>query len=88
MRNDATSDPWRMIVGRPRVWQGGGLSLLGALWLTLAGFGSEPWRWIVGGAWIVIGLFNLAVAISDRRHGRGRYAPTPLVVRAPERPQA
>ena len=86
MSNEATNEPWRTIVGRPRIWQGVGLTLLGALWLTLAAFGSEPWRWIVGAAWVVIGVLLLSVAVFDRRHGRGRYAATPLVVRAPERP--
>lgn len=86
MSNDATNEPWRTIVGRPRVWQGVGSTLLGVVWLVLAALGTEPWRWIVGSLWLLIGVLLLVVAVSDRRHGRGRYAATPLVVRAPERP--
>ena len=36
--------------------------------------GGDAWRWIVGGAWIALGVGRIAVAVWDRRHRRGRYA--------------
>jgi hypothetical protein len=66
----------RTIFGRPSVWLSATWLALGVVWIALAT--TEPtvaWRWIVGGAWILIGTVQLLVAVSDRRHHRGRYAP-------------
>ncbi|WIB77484.1 hypothetical protein DEJ28_17855 [Curtobacterium sp. MCPF17_002] len=87
MSNEAGRDPWRTIVGRPRIWQGIAWTLIGVLWLTLAVLGTETWRWVIGGVWTVLGGVLLTVAISDRRHGRGRYTATPLTVRGAVRPE-
>jgi len=66
---------WRSIVGRPWVWQAVGWLVIGAVWIVLAIGGHEAWRWVVGVAWIVLGGLMLAVAVWDRRHRQGRYAP-------------
>ena len=74
MSNDAeTTSIGRALVGRPRIWQGAGFLVLGIVWLALAG--PEPWRWVVGGAWIAVGGLQLVVALVDHRNGCGRYAP-------------
>jgi uncharacterized membrane protein HdeD (DUF308 family) len=86
MSDEAPRGAWRMIVGRPRVWQGVVWTLIGVLWLVLAVLGSETWRWVIGDIWIVLGVLQLTVAASDRRHRRGRYAAPPLTVQAPARP--
>ncbi|WFR67464.1 hypothetical protein P9139_02610 [Curtobacterium flaccumfaciens] len=60
-------------MGRPAVWQGVVWIAIGAVWLALAAFEAGVWRWIVGGAWVVLGVLVLAVALFDRKHGLGRY---------------
>lgn len=64
---------WRSIVGRPWIWQAVVWIVIGVAWIVLAVGGDGVWRWIVGGAWLVIGVLWMFVAVSDRRHGRGRY---------------
>jgi hypothetical protein len=74
MSDDADAQAlWRSIVGRPWVWQAVAWIVIGAAWIALAVGADGVWRWIVGGIWLGIGVLWLFVAISDRRHGRGRY---------------
>ena len=53
--------------------RGGRMMQAGVAWIVLAVGGDGVWRWIVGGVWLVIGVLWMFVAVSDRRHGRGRY---------------
>ncbi|WP_439693142.1 hypothetical protein ACRQ4B_02550 [Curtobacterium sp. SP.BCo] len=74
MSDDADGEAlWRTIVGRPWVWQGVVWIAIGLVWIGLAVGAEGVWRWIAGGIWLGIGVLWLFVAISDRRHGRGRY---------------
>jgi len=74
MSDDADAQAlWRSIVGRPWIWQAVVWIVIGVAWIVLAVGGDGVWRWIVGGVWLVIGMLWMFVAVSDRRHGRGRY---------------
>lgn len=65
----------RRFAGRPALWQGIVWTALGLVWLALAF--TDPttvWRWVIGGLWVVLGVVNLVVSVSDYRNRRGRYS--------------
>jgi uncharacterized membrane protein HdeD (DUF308 family) len=67
------------MVGRPRIWGGVVWCCVGLAWLLLAAF-EEPTvtRVLLGALWLALGVFQGAIALHDRKHGRGFYQ-TPAV---------
>jgi len=73
-RGDALADV-RWLVGRPRIVNGAAYLAMAIAWLVLfLSEGFSTMRVVLLVVWLVIGIGESAVAVTDRVYGRGRYA--------------
>ncbi|MDR6970771.1 hypothetical protein [Leifsonia shinshuensis] len=72
---------FRVAFGKPRTWNGVVWLALAACWFAVSIVdGGQPWRYLLAALWAVLGGVVLTVAVRDRRHAGGAYAP-PVVER-------
>lgn len=70
----ARSGFMRWMVGRPRIWVGAVWCCIGLAWILIAAFqGPTVTRILLGALWLALGIFQGAIALHDRKHGRGYY---------------
>ncbi|GAA4147153.1 hypothetical protein GCM10023068_22210 [Leifsonia shinshuensis] len=71
---------FRIAFGKPRIRNGVVPLVLAACWFCVTiSDGGNPWRYVIAVAWAVLGALMVTVAVRDRRHRRGAYAP-PVVI--------
>jgi hypothetical protein len=62
------------MIGEPRIWVGAAWRCVGLAWIHLAAV-EEPTspRILAGALSLALGIFQSAIALHDRQHGRGFY---------------
>jgi uncharacterized membrane protein HdeD (DUF308 family) len=62
------------MIGKPRISAGVAWCCFGLAWFLLAAFdGHTVMQFLLGTAWLALGVFHGVVALHDRKHGRGFY---------------
>lgn len=64
----------RWMIGKPRIWVGAAWFCIGLAWILLAAFdGPTSPRILAAALALALGVFQGAIALHDRKHGRGFY---------------